>query len=61
MFGERLSKIRKEKKLTQKKLADLIGTTQETITRLERNMWNPSYVILKGLVEKAKVDPRELF
>jgi len=61
MFGGKLKEIRKSKKLTQQRLADLIGTTQNTIARLEMDKWNPSYTILKGLVKKAGVDPAELF
>lgn len=61
MFGGKLKEIRKSQKLTQQRLADLIGTTQNTIARLEMDKWNPSYTILKGLVKKAGVDPAELF
>ena len=61
MFSEKLREIRKRKELSQQQLADIIGTHRETIARLELSMWNPSYTILKGLVEKAKVDPHELF
>ena len=61
MFGEKLRKIRKKYRFSQQAIAQKIGTTQVTIARLELDYWNPSYAILKGLVEKAKVDPRELF
>ena len=61
MFGEKLRKIRKKYGWSQQALAQKIGTTQVTIARLELGYWNPSYAILKGLVNQAKVDPRELF
>jgi len=61
MFAEKLKEIRKVRGWTQAQLADKIGTHSMTISRLERSLYPPSYPTLKGLVEKAKVDPRQLF
>lgn len=61
MFGEKLKGIRKKTGLSQRKLAALIGTTNNTIHRLEINQYPPSYPTLVALVEKAKVKPAELF
>ena len=61
MFGEKLKEIRKSRNLTQQQLAELVGIRRPSIGRLEINDYPPSYPTLKALVEKAKVDPRELF
>lgn len=61
MFGENLKAIRKKRNWTQQQLALKIGRTTNTIGRLEINMWDPSYAVLKDLVKKAKVKPAELF
>ena len=34
-MGNSISKLRKEKEMTQSELAELIGVTQETISKLE--------------------------
>jgi len=41
-----ISELRKEKKLTQKELAERIGTKQSAISRLENGTYNPSIVFL---------------
>lgn len=61
MFGEKLQKIREKRGWSQKLLAEKIERPENTLWRIQMNMWNPSYAVLKDLVEKAKVDPRELF
>lgn len=45
-------KYRKQNKLTQKDLAEKLGTTQQAVSRLEKNMINPSLeFITKSLYE----------
>ncbi len=46
---EEIIMARKEKKLTQKDLAELIGTKQSNISRLESGNYNPSLDFLKKL------------
>ena len=43
---EEIIMARKEKKLTQKGLAELIGTRQSNISRLESGNYNPSLDLL---------------
>ncbi len=61
MFGEKLRKIREKRGWTQKQLAEKIGRPENTLWRIQMNMWHPSYAVLKDLVEKAKIKPSELF
>ena len=62
-FGKRLQQIRKEKGLTQEKLAELAGVHEKHISKLELGTYKPSFdtlsKILKVLdigVEKAGLD-----
>ena len=46
-----LIKKRLEKKLTQKQLANKIGTKQSAISRLESGSYNPSISLLKKIAQ----------
>lgn len=47
--------------LTQKKLAEKLGTKQSVISRLERGKANPSVAILKKLAEALDSDLQIIF
>lgn len=53
-------KFRNENNLTQKELADIIGTKQSNISRLESGEYNPSLDFLKkvakGLGKEIKIE-----
>jgi transcriptional regulator with XRE-family HTH domain len=44
-FGERLERIRKERKLTQKQLADASGVPYMTIYRLEKGIYEDTSTV----------------
>ena len=48
-FGEKIKKLRKEKKLTQKQLADLAGVAVSAISAYESGNRYPSYEVLINL------------
>lgn len=48
---EAVLKARKEKRLTQKDLAEKIGTKQSVISRLEKGHANPTVTFLKKLAQ----------
>lgn len=48
-FGEKIKKLRKEKKLTQKQLADLAGVAISAISAYESGNRYPSYEVLINL------------
>ena len=50
-IGERLAKIRKERGLTQKDLADKLSMSQQVISNIERNASMPDIVFLEGLAD----------
>jgi len=37
-----LKEVRQAKKISQEQLANLVGTTRQTIIAIEKNMFNPS-------------------
>jgi DNA-binding XRE family transcriptional regulator len=48
-FIEEIIMARKEKNLTQKELAELVGTRQSNISRLESGNYNPSLDFLNKI------------
>lgn len=50
-FGKRLKKLRNEKGINQKELADKMNTTKATISRYENDKQEPSVLILEKLAE----------
>lgn len=55
-----IEKIRKEKGLTQEKLAQMIGDTQQHISRWENGKRNPSVKTLMKLSKALEVPIEEL-
>ena len=49
IIGENIKSIRKEKKITQKELAERTGINQADISKLENGTRNPSLKMLKRL------------
>lgn len=50
-FKENLRYFRKTKKLTQKKLAELVGVDQRTVSAWEKGVCEPSFACLVKLCE----------
>ena len=42
ILNNRLKEVRTAKKLSQEELAEMVGTTRQTIISIEKNMFNPS-------------------
>lgn len=55
MIGERLKKLRKEKKLTQLEFAKAIGVAESTMSLYENNKRQPDYVTLSKLADYYNV------
>ena len=56
-FGEKIAKLRKEKKLTQKQLAEIVGVTYRSIQNYETNNAVPrKKELYKKLAETLEVD-----
>ncbi len=54
-FGEKIKELRKEKRWTQKGLAEKIGQAQSTIFYWEKNQQEPNVSSLKKLCEVFEV------
>ena len=57
--SERIHALRRHLGLTQRKMADTLGTRQQTISEWETGMYNPrgaSATLLSIIAEKAKFD-----
>lgn len=54
-FGERIRRLRNEKRLTQKQLAEIIGKAQSAIAYWEADKQEPSVSSLKKLCEFFEV------
>ncbi|PCF33177.1 hypothetical protein B5C00_09235 [Staphylococcus delphini] len=52
--------LRKHKKLTQKELADRVGTTRQHICDIERCKKNVSIAMLEKIAKKLQVEPYQL-
>lgn len=60
-LGDTIKKARKEKGLTQKQVAEAIGSDDRTISNMEIYKGNPKLEILYPLVRLLKIDPNDIF
>ena len=59
-MGETISALRKEKGMTQKELADMLGITDKAVSKWERNVAYPDTAIIPTLAEILGVSVEEL-
>jgi transcriptional regulator with XRE-family HTH domain len=59
-LGQILSKMRKQKGLTQEQLAEKMGTTKRAIAYYERKMTNPSIATIEMLAKALEVPKEKL-
>ena len=57
----KLKEYRKEKKISQQELAQLVGVRRETIVHLENNRYNPSLEMALKIAEIFDCHVEELF
>lgn len=50
-LGQKMKQARKEKGLTQQELSDLSHVSVKQIANIEKGLINPSYLILKALIQ----------
>jgi len=60
-LGRQISRLRKEKGLTQAQLAEAIGVAVETISRLERGFSIPSLNTIEEISKKLGVSVKDIF
>ena len=59
--GKNLRRLRRQKLLTQERLADLSGVGVATIIRAEKNQVEPSAETIRKLAKALEVEPLDLF
>ena len=60
-FGNRLTELRKERKMTQDKLAELSGLTRVDISGIEQGKRNVSLEVIAKLVEALEIKISQFF
>ena len=60
LFGQRLSALRKARGLTQRELAEALGTTREMVDYYERRAINPALEVVRGCAKGLNVPVIEL-
>lgn len=60
LVGRNFARLRKEKGLTQERVAELTGFTQQYVSGLERGVRNPTVVTLFHLAQVLDVEPADL-
>ena len=60
-LGARIKEIRKSKKLTQERLAEIIGLDIPNISNIERGKRFVSAATLEKIINALKISPSELF
>ena len=56
-----IRKFRKEKKLRQEDLAQLLGVTRQTIIAIENNKYNPTLELAMKLAHQLQTTVEDLF
>ena len=59
-FGERLTKLRKEKGLTQNDIADKVGVSAQAVSKWEKDLASPDIDVLLKLSEIFEISMDEL-
>lgn len=59
-FGKHLEKLRNDKKLSLRKLADIADVDFSQIHRIEKGLSNPKLIMILALAEALEITPSEL-
>lgn len=57
----KIRQLRKEKKLRQEDLAQILGVTRQTIIAIENNKYNPTLELALRLARELEISVEELF
>ena len=60
-LGQRIQKLRKDKKITQEQLAEMVGIDPKNISRIEKGNNYPTAENLTSIAKSLHVDIYELF
>lgn len=60
-MNNNIAKIRKQRGLTQKDLAEMVDVGNDWICDIEKGNGNPSFELLKKIAEKLNVSLKDIF
>jgi Predicted transcriptional regulators len=60
-LGNNIVRIRKEKKMSQKNLANIINMTPQSLLKIEKGMVNPKTETLEKIIKALNITPNELY
>jgi len=58
--GKNIKRIRKERKVRQEELANKVGSIKQTISKIERGVFSPSFSLLVKICNELYTTPNEL-
>lgn len=61
ILGKRIQEIRKKKKLTQEKVAELIGIETTSLSNIENGKYYPTAENLDKIISVLEITPQKLF
>lgn len=59
-IGKNIKRIRNDRKITQKELAESLGIIEQTVSKIERGVFSPSFATLLKICETLDTTPNEL-
>lgn len=59
-IGKNIKRIRNDRKITQKELAESLGIIEQTVSKIERGVFSPSFATLLKICEILDTTPNEL-
>lgn len=60
-ISNNLKQFRKDRKLSQQDLADLVNVTRQSILLIEKDKFNPSILLALKIADVLNVDVNDLF
>ena len=61
LFARNIAKYRKQKKLSQTKLAIELNISREHVAKIETGLWFPSLPLIIQIAEVLKIKVKDLF
>ena len=59
-IGKNIQRVRKEQRITQEELANSIGAIKQTVSKIERGVYSPTFKVLIDICNALSTTPNEL-
>ena len=60
-YGQRILAIRRQKGMTQERFAEVLDTSVDFLSLIERGINVPSFETLERMAKRLRMEPRDLF